>query len=171
MGTSSVPDRDRPVMPEGYGVPASSDGLLEWPAVEDRLVASPQYWMATTRPDGRPHVVPRWGVWVDGRFWYDGAPTTVHARNLTHNRACTLHLEDGWKAVIVEGTSGPASPPGPELGARLSQAFAAKYAGRGYEPGPDAWEGEGAGGLCVLTPSKAMAWFDFPNDVTRFRFG
>lgn len=164
------PSRDRPQMPEGYGVPASSDGLLDWSDVEARLVAAPQYWMATSRTDGRPHVVPRWGVWVDGRLWYDGAPTTVHARNLAHNSACTLHLEDGWQAVIVDGASQPAAPPGLELGARLAAAFADKYADRGYKPEPDAWEGPAAGGLVVFTSTKALAWFDFPNDVTRFRF-
>ena len=46
-----------------------------------------------------------------------------------------------------------------------------KYAGRGYQPEPDAWEGPGAGGLATFSPDKALAWFDFPNDVTRFRFG
>lgn len=161
---------DRPQMPDGYGAPTSSDGLLDWSAVEARLVAASQYWMATTRLDGRPHVVPRWGVWVDGRFWYDGAPTTVHVRNLVHNQACTLHLEDGWKAVIVDGSSQPAAPPGVDFGARLAAAFAGKYKDRGYEPGPDAWEGPASGGLRVLTPTKALAWFDFPADVTRFHF-
>ena len=164
------PIRDRPVMPEGYGVPETGEGLLAWSDVESRLRESQQYWMATTRPDGRPHVVPRWGVWVDGRFWYDGAPTTRHVRNLAQNPGCTLHLEDGWKAVIVEGTSAPATPPGLELGARLAAGFAEKYRERGYEPQPDAWEGPDAGGLVVFTPVKAMAWFDFPNDVTRFTF-
>jgi nitroimidazol reductase NimA-like FMN-containing flavoprotein (pyridoxamine 5'-phosphate oxidase superfamily) len=157
-------------MPEGYGVPATRDGLLDWSDVEARLVASSQYWMATIRPDGRPHVVPRWGVWVDGRLWYDGAPTTRHAGNLTHNPACTLHLEDGWKAVIVDGTSQPAAPPALEFGARLVSAFAVKYSERGYEPQPDSWEGPAGGGLMAFTPVKALAWFDFPTDVTRFRF-
>lgn len=170
MEPPTFPFRDRPQMPGGYGVPDTREGLLDWSCVEARLVASPQYWMATTRPDGRPHVVPRWGVWVDGRLWYDGAPTTVHSRNLAGNPACTLHLEDGWKAVVVDGTSQPATPPGIGLGTRLAAAFAAKYADRGYEPQPDAWEGEAAGGLRVFLPAKAVAWFDFPTDVTRFRF-
>ena len=93
-------------MPDGYGVPESDDGLLAWADVEARLVESPQYWLATTRPDGRPHVVPRWGVWLDGGLFYDGAPTTRHVRNLTTNQACTLHLEDGWHAVVVNGRVG-----------------------------------------------------------------
>lgn len=169
MRDPAQPSRDRPQMPEGYGVPDSTDGLLAWGDVEARLVAAPQYWLATTRPNGRPHVVPRWGVWVESRLWYDGAPTTVHVRNLALNPACTLHLEDGWQAVIVDGTSRPADPPGVDLGARLARAYA-KYSDRGYEPKPDAWEGPGAGGLVVFTPTMAVAWFDFPTDVTRFRF-
>ncbi|MPZ52939.1 MAG: pyridoxamine 5'-phosphate oxidase [Acidimicrobiia bacterium] len=164
------PRRDLPEMPAGYGVPENDDGALDWATVEQRLVESSHYWMATTRPDGRPHVVPRWGVWLDSRFWYDGSPATLHTRNLTENPACTLHLEDGWEAVILDGTSNQADPPGLELGGRLSEAFAVKYSERGYSPAPDAWEGEMAGGLRVFTPQKAMAWFDFPNDVTRFRF-
>ena len=157
-------------MPDGYGVPETADGVLEWSAVEDRLRASNHYWMATTRPDGRPHVVPRWGVWVDGRFWYDGAVETVHVRNLNAEPACVLHLEDGQQAVIVEGRSEAADPPGLELGSRLAEGFVAKYAKLGYSPEPNSWQGADAGGLRVLTPLKVMAWFDFPTDVTRFRF-
>lgn len=161
---------DRPEMPDGYGVPETSDGLLAWEAVEARLRDSTVYWLATTRPDGRPHVVPRWGAWVDGRLFYDGAPTTRHAVNLRSNGHCVLHLEDGTRAVIVEGTSRPASPPGSELGGRIAAEMARKYGADGYAPEPDSWEGEDAGGLCVLTPDKALAWNSFPADVTRFRF-
>lgn len=157
-------------MPNGYGVPDSTDGLLTWPEVELRLKSSVNYWMATTRPDGRPHVIPRWGVWMDGRFWYDGSPDTVHVQNLNHNPACVLHPEGGLEAVIVEGDSEQASPPGPELGVRLAGQFSTKYGELGYSPEPDSWEGPDSGGLRVLTPIKAMAWFNFPTDVTRFRF-
>jgi hypothetical protein len=157
-------------MPGGYGVPESTDGLLDWSQVEDRLVSATQYWMATTRPDGRPHVVPRWGVWLDGHLFYDGSPDTVHVQNLRQNPACALHLEDGWQAVVVEGTAFPADPPGLELGARIAEAIGTKYGDKGYSPEPDAWEGANAGGLVRFDAVKAMAWFDFPTDVTRFRF-
>lgn len=161
------PISDRPVLPAGYGIPTSSTGLLTWIEVEQRLLAAQHYWMATVRPDGTPHVVPRWGVWVDGRFYYDGAPTTRHARNLAGNPACSLNLESGTETVIVEGTSVSTSAPADGLGARLSAAFE-KYHDHGYAPGPDAWVN--GGGLMVLTPVRAMAWFSFPTDCTRFRF-
>jgi len=164
------PVRDRPKMPHGYGVPDTDQGVLEWSVVEDQLLESFHYWMATTRPDGKPHVVPRWGVWMDGRFWYDGSPDTIHVRNLAANAGCVLHLESGSRAVIVEGRSVSAAPPGLEFGGRLAAEFSRKYAELGYSPQANSWEGRNAGGLRVLTPDKAMAWFDFPNDVTRFRF-
>ncbi len=156
-------------MPEGYGIPETTDGLLDWADVEARLVAAEHYWLATTRPDGTPHVVPRWGVWVQGRFFYDGAPTTRHVRNLVSNPAVTLHLEDGKEAVIVEGRSEAISAAADGLGATLAEAFT-KYHAAGYEPGADAWAGEDGGGLRVVTPVKALAWFSFPKDCTRFRF-
>jgi nitroimidazol reductase NimA-like FMN-containing flavoprotein (pyridoxamine 5'-phosphate oxidase superfamily) len=143
--------------------------MLSWDDVEARLVAATAYWLATVRPDGRPHVVPRWGVWVDGRFWYDGAPSTRHARNLAGNPACSLNLESGTEVVIVEGESRPARAPAESLGQRLAAAFE-KYHTLGYRPAADAWDGEDGGGLRVLTPRRALAWFSFPTDATRFTF-
>ena len=169
MAENSIPRADRPLMPDGYGLPSSTEGMLAWADVEARLVAATSYWLATVRPDGRPHVVPRWGVWLDGRFWYDGAPTTVHVRNLSANPACSLNLESGNEVVIVEGQSLPARAPADALGARISEAFA-KYHDLGYRPAADAWAGENGGGLRVLTPQRALAWFTFPTDATRFHF-
>jgi nitroimidazol reductase NimA-like FMN-containing flavoprotein (pyridoxamine 5'-phosphate oxidase superfamily) len=158
-------------MPDGYGVPPTTSGLVAWSDVEQRLTAAQTYWLSSTRPDGRPHVVPRWGVWLDGRFWYDGSPTTRHARNLAANPGCTLHLGgDDLQAVIVEGISEPTRAPAEGLGGRLAQAYA-KYHTQGYAPAADSWAGPDGGGLRVLTPHRALAWFSFPADCTRFRFG
>lgn len=169
MDTPPAPTTDRPRLPDGYGLPATSEGLLDWPAVEDRLRDALHYWISSVRPGGTPHSVPRWGVWLEGRFFYDGAPTTRHTRNVERNPAVTLTLESGTEVVIVEGDSlaTRADPDG--LGARLAEAFG-KYADSGYTPGPDSWAGEDGGGLRVITPRRAMAWFAFPTDCTRFTF-
>lgn len=164
------PSRDRPEMPDGYGVPANFDHLLEWAVVLERLSESLHYWMATTRPDGRPHVVPRWGAWIEGRLWYDGALDTVHVQNLNQNAACVVSIGDGAEAILVEGRSEAAAPPGVEFAEQLAAEISTKYADRGYSPKPGSWEGEDAGGLRMFTPAKALAWFDYPTDVTRFRF-
>ena len=163
------PRRERPTFPEGYGLPETDEGLLDWATVEQRLVESKHYWLATVRPDARPHVVPRWGVWLDQRFYYDGSPTTRHARNAELNHACTLTLEDGWRAVILDGRTDATRAEADGLGTRLAEAFA-KYHDDGYSPGPDSWAGEDGGGLRVFIPEKALAWTSFPTDATRFRF-
>lgn len=166
----TTPSRDRPDLPDGYGVPGDDEGLLEWSRISRLLGDSLHYWMATTRPDGRPHVVPRWGVWLDDRLYYDGSPQTVHARNLSANPACALHLGDGKDAVIVEGTSLASEPVTGVLGERISAEMNRKYAAAGFTTEPSSWSGADAGGLRVFTPDKAMAWFSFPTDLTRFRF-
>lgn len=160
---------DRPVFPDGYGLPSDSEGVLAWPEVEARLRAAMNYWLGSVRPDGRPHAVPRWGVWLDGRFWYDGAPTTRHTRNVERNPAVTLTLESGTQVVIVEGGSHATRAEPGGLGERLAKEFG-KYADVGYAPEPDAWSGRDGGGLRVITPHRVMAWFQFPSDCTRFTF-
>ena len=58
----------RPRFPKGYvDRPTSEVSLQE---VEKRLSESKHYWMCSVYPDGRPHVVPRWAVYVDGKIYY-----------------------------------------------------------------------------------------------------
>jgi hypothetical protein len=150
-------------LPQGYGTATS---LIPWSEVRARLEASENYWVATVRPDGRPHVVPRWGVWLDESWYYDGSPETRHVRNLEHNASAVLHLEDGMEAVVLEGTSHPVTPEG-DLGKRLASAFV-KYHDHGYAPKPDQWDA--GGGLRRFRPVSGYAWFQFPSDATRYAF-
>jgi hypothetical protein len=150
------------MLPEGYGTATQP---LAWSAVRARLETALHYWMATTRPDGRPHVVPRWGVWLDESWFYDGSPATRHARNLATNPAAVLHLEDGKQAVVLEGESHQLTPHG-ELRHRLAAAFA-KYHAHGYRPTAESWD---AGGMWRFSPRRGFAWTQYPIDATRFEF-
>lgn len=156
-------------MPEGYGIEQAS-AFVEWDVIESRLRESANYWLSTTRPDGRPHVVPRWGVWLDGAFWYDGSPETVHVRNLETDPRCVLHLESGTNVVIVEGESQKPDPIAGDLGVRLAGEYGRKY-GPEYTPASDAWADEIAGGMRYISPVRVLAWTDFPKDLTRYTFG
>ena len=89
-------------LPSSYGSP---NRLLDWTVVEQRLVDSLHYWLATVRRDGSPHVVPLDGIWLDGCCYFGGDPATVHIRNVRRDGRATVHLEDGESAVIVEGTA------------------------------------------------------------------
>ena len=155
----------RPIFPKGYvDRPVA---FLTWEWVAAQLTESKNYWLCSVRPAGRPHVIPRWGVFLDGKIYYDGSPETRHARNIESNPHTSVHLESGDRAIILEGTSAPAAKPAPELGRRLSQAYKAKYTQFGYAIEPDQWDG---GGLYVFTPRQCLAWSNFTEDPTKFIF-
>jgi uncharacterized pyridoxamine 5'-phosphate oxidase family protein len=89
-------------MPD-YGLPKSKKGLLPWQWADDRLKKSRQYWIATTRPDGRPHVMVVWALWLDGALYFATGSTSRKARNLANNPNCTMCTDNAAEAVIVEG--------------------------------------------------------------------
>lgn len=100
----SEPLVGRPHMP-GYGVPETLDGALEWDWALERLRRCRNFFLATTRPDGRPHAMPVWGCWVHGMFVFSTAITSVKSRNLLANPNCVVTTEDGHEAVVIEGTA------------------------------------------------------------------
>ena len=63
------PKANRLTVP-GYEPSAKNAGVLPWKWAADRLKKSRQYWIATTRPDGSPHLMVIWGVWLGGSFWF-----------------------------------------------------------------------------------------------------
>lgn len=146
-------------LPPAYGTPSKT---LPWAEVEARLEAATHVWLATVRPDGRPHTVPVDVLWVDGAAWFGGSPDTVKHRNLLTDGRASLHLPDAGAAVIVEGRCDLLTPAGPTV-ARLITASREKY---GYAPPADGY----AAGVWRLRPSKVLAWTSLPVDATRFRF-
>lgn len=161
----TTPKVSRPHFPKGYvDKPVS---YVEWSWVAAQLTDSQNYWLCSVRPDGRPHVVPRWAVYVDGRIYYDGSPETRHAQNIDSNSNVSVHLESGDQVIILDGSSGPAGKPTPELDAKLVKAYRKKYAPYGYSPKPHQWD---QGGLYVFTPRQCIAWTKFNEDPTRFTF-
>jgi hypothetical protein len=155
----------RPKFPKGYVDHPLSE--VAWEYVEKRLIESINYWLCSVRPNGQPHVVPRWGAFIDGKLYYDGSPETLHARNLETNPHVTLHLESGNDVVIMDGTAQPAGKPKLDLAERLSEVYCAKYESDGYAPKPDQWDQEG---LYVFTPRQCLAWTKFFENPTKFVF-
>ncbi len=151
--------------PSSYGFPKDGTaGLLPWSHATTRLVAARNYWLATTSPAGRPHVTPLWGVWVAGALYFDGAPQTRWARNLTANPHATVHLEDGDDVVIIEGTvEDIMHVEDAELAAAIITAWDGKY-GR-LHPDP------AGNGIWRLRPRNARAWSNAAlTDATRWDY-
>lgn len=155
----------RPIFPTGYA--DNPKAQLAWEYVEKRLLHAKNYWLCTVRPNGHPHAVPKWGVWVGGKIYVDGSLETRHARNIHENPFVTVHLENGDEAIIVEGRAQALQRPSPPLAEEVAKAYSEKYAASGYAPQPDQWDN---GGLFEITPTTVLAWTSFPDDPTKFIF-
>ena len=81
------------------------------PEAETKLETERNIWVASVRPDGRPHLAPVWFAWHAGKLYVCTEPGSVKARNISQNRRVVLALEDGSHPVICEGTAATVSAP------------------------------------------------------------
>jgi hypothetical protein len=154
--TATSAQRMRPYIEDSYGIPEDESGMLSWEHVVERVAPSRNYWLATVRPDGRPHTMPVWGVWVDDHLHFGGGRGTRKAKNLATNPNVSVHLEDGWDVVIIEGVAEEVLDAA--LQERLDDAYEAKY---GMRHGTPVWR---------VIPQRIFAWTNFPADTTTWRF-
>lgn len=70
-----------------------------------RLENARNLWLATVRPNGAPHLVPIWFVWLDGKAYLCTALKSAKARNIRQNPRVAFALEDGDDPVLIEGTA------------------------------------------------------------------
>jgi hypothetical protein len=133
------------------------------------------YWLATTNPNGRPHVAAVGALWVDGKIYFTSGTRTRKSRNLAANPSCVVSVSLTGIDLVFEGTAirvadrptllrlakryaaqgWPASVSGPALTAEYSAPSA----------GPPPWN------LYLVRPSTAfgVATTD-PPGATRWRF-
>ena len=149
-------------MPAAYGAPDERE-RLPWSWVVERLTSARNYWVCTTRPDGRPHTAPVWAVWLDDAIWFSTSAVSQKGRNLAANPRVVVHLESGSEVVVVEGEAARE-----RCGATLDafvETYEAKYAWR-----IDTADYDYA--VHVVRPLVVHAWTEagFPRNATRFAF-
>ncbi len=153
------PEASRPMVP-GYEFAAKKTGLLPWKWAADRLKKSRQYWIATTRPDGAPHLMVIWGVWLEDGFWFSTGASSRKARNLAENPRCAIGTDNAGEAVILEGTVEPIDAQHAEF-AMFAKAYQKKYA----------WDVRGMGQpVYRIRPSLGFGLFEkkFEQTATRW---
>jgi nitroimidazol reductase NimA-like FMN-containing flavoprotein (pyridoxamine 5'-phosphate oxidase superfamily) len=135
---------------------------LAWTAAADRLTRSHNYWLVTTRPDGRPHAMPVWGLWLDDRFYFSSGRRSRKTRNLAANPRCVVCTERADEAVIVEGTATPVTDA--TVLASLARPYRRKY--RPWALDPD------LGPIYEVRPRIVFGVFErtFPRSATRWLF-
>jgi PPOX class probable F420-dependent enzyme len=73
--------------------------------INQRLVDELVMWVATMRPDGRPHLVPLEFYWSGEHLYFSTDKRSRKVTNLRHNPYVALALPAGVDVVIVEGTA------------------------------------------------------------------
>ena len=120
----------RPYWPDATEKLASEDitGLKDWGWAEERLAKSHNYWIATTRPDGVPHLMVVWGIWWQGAFWFTTGPRTRKAKNLAGRAECVVGTEKADETVILQGVAEVVSERG--VWKALADIYDQKYGGK-----------------------------------------
>jgi hypothetical protein len=101
---SLQPQADRPDMP-AYGLVGADEGegLLPWSWAEELLRDAHNYWVSTVGHDGAPHCAPVWALWFDDAVVFSTSVSSRKARNLARDARCSIGVDRGEAAVIVQG--------------------------------------------------------------------
>jgi hypothetical protein len=81
---------------------------LPWSRAHDVLVADTPtggltFFVATVRPDGRPHSAGVGALWSEDVLYFVGGPGTRRSRNLAANPACSISVRLNGVDLVLEG--------------------------------------------------------------------
>jgi len=65
----ATPKAGRPKM-QNYGIRKIKLTFYHGSGRESACARAGQYWIATTRPDGSPHLMVIWGLWMEDGFYF-----------------------------------------------------------------------------------------------------
>jgi Pyridoxamine 5'-phosphate oxidase len=116
------PVSEQPLIPDASATP--------WSKALERL-ENPEkyrtYWLATVRPDRRPHVMPLLGLWLDGRFYFLTGESTRRGKNLMRDGQCVLSVGSQTIPALDLVLEGKATKVTDEAELRLvAEAYASK---------------------------------------------
>ncbi len=131
--------------------------------------------LATTRPDGRPHAAGVGALWVDGKVYFVSGAGTQKSRNLAQNSSCAISLSLTGIDLVIEGVAERVTDD------ETLQRVARRYADQGWpakvedgaftydysapSAGPPPWD------LYVVEPVTVYGVLSGePGGATRWRF-
>jgi hypothetical protein len=162
------PKTSRPHWPDAVkDLPKDLRGLKPWPWALERLEKSHNYWISTTRPDGRPHLMLVWGIWWNDAFWFSTGSRTRKAKNIAADPHVVIGTEKADEAVILEGIAEEIN--NRSVWKQLVEIYNRKYGG---DVGPLL---ESSGG-CIFRVKPQTAFGqdehteNFTESVTRWHF-
>ncbi|MDT5211306.1 MAG: hypothetical protein QOF67_3721 [Mycobacterium sp.] len=154
-----------------------------WQQVSDVVSTAELYWLTTVRKDGRPHITPLIGVWVDSReaqaFVFCTGPEEQKAQNLAVSTAVAVTTgvntwNDGLD-VVVEGNAERVT--GRDTLTPLADTIREKYGSEwDFTPQDEGFGHTDASGdshtayVYRVSPDKVLAFTKSPHGQTTFRF-
>jgi general stress protein 26 len=153
--------------------------LIPWSraleALESAQARTQTPFLATTRPDGRPHVAAVGALWDEGKVYFTSGSGTRKSRNLAQTANCVISMSLPGIDLVVEGTAAKLTDE-PTL-----QRLAKRYADQGWpaivkdgaftydysapSAGPPPWD------LYAVTPTTIFGVLTVePGGATRWRF-
>jgi general stress protein 26 len=131
--------------------------------------------LATTRPDGRPHVAAVGALWDKGKLYFVSGAGTRKSRNVAQNPNCVISMSLTGIDLVVEGTAAKVTDD------KTLQRLAKRYGDQGWpatvkdgafthefsapSAGPPPWD------LYEVTPTTAFGVLTVePGGATRWRF-
>jgi hypothetical protein len=131
--------------------------------------------LATTRPDGRPHVAGVGAVWDNGKVYFVSGPGTRKSQNVAQNPTCVMAMSLPGIDLIIEGEAERVTDEA------TLQRLAKRYAEGGWpatvedgaftheysapSAGPPPWY------VYAITPTTVFGFLGSePGGATRWRF-
>ena len=131
--------------------------------------------LATTRPDGRPHVAAVGAIWDSGKIYFVSGAATRKSQNLAQNANCVISMSLTGIDLVVEGMAERVTDNS------TLERLAKRYAEQGWpatvkdgafthefsapSAGPPPW------GLYAVTPATVFGVLTVePGGATRWRF-
>jgi PPOX class probable F420-dependent enzyme len=141
--------------------PPSPDGLVRSILrVHDLLANARVIWLSSTRPDGRPHVVPTWFDWDGEHITVFTRPHAQKVRNVRHEPRVMVAVGRADLTFEVELLEADAEVvEAADRGVRPSARFAAKYADALRETGRSAEAfAEDYAHAIRIRPTRLLDW-------------
>jgi general stress protein 26 len=144
-------------------------------ALESAVPKDRTPFLATTRPDGRPHLAGVGALWDEGKVYFVSGAGTLKSRNLAQNPRCAISMSLKGIDLVIEGVAERVTDD------ETLERLAKRYADQGWAPtvkdraftheynapsaGPPPWD------LYAVTPITVFGvQSEEPGGATRWRF-
>ena len=77
--------------------------ITPWSEAREQFELVDKYWLATVRPDSRPHVMPLFGIWFGDVFYFTSNSAARKARNISQNSHCVITAAGKTLDLVIEG--------------------------------------------------------------------